>query len=88
MFQVQVLAEEHVQYIVIVKPNAKHESVEQVAMRELRVSVRQPARDGKANEAVCRAVAAYIGIAPSRVVMKQGFRGKRKILEVMWITRY
>ena len=67
---------------IIVKPNAREECVEKIAENELRVCVKAPAKEGKANAAVLKAVAEYFAVAPSRVVLLHGARGKRKIISV------
>ena len=67
---------------IIVKPNAREERVEEIAENELRVCVKAPAKEGKANAAVLKAAAEYFAVAPSRVVLLHGARGKRKIISV------
>lgn len=46
----------------------------------LAVKVRAPAQAGRANEAVCRLVAAALGIAPGRVTLLAGRTDRRKRL--------
>ncbi len=50
-------------------------------MREARVAV--PPVDGKANRALCRLVAGELGVAPSRVTLVRGERGREKVLRVL-----
>lgn len=53
-----------------VKPGSrKGPLVETAVDGELTVYVRQPAVEGKANEAVVRLLAKHLGVAPSRLVL-------------------
>jgi uncharacterized protein (TIGR00251 family) len=67
---------------VIVTPRAARERVERVDGVTLRVAVTAPPHEGRANEAVIRTVAAHLGVAPSRVRIARGRRGRRKLLEI------
>jgi len=67
---------------VLVKPNSRRPGVEKLPTGEYRVQVAAPPQDGKANEAVLRALAEHLGYAPSRLRILSGFTGKRKIVEV------
>ena len=69
-------------YTVTVKPNAKENRVERVNETELMVWIKAPAREGKANDAVIRVVATYLGIAPSTIIILHGVKGKRKIFSI------
>ncbi len=64
-----------------VKPNSKSPGVEPVE-DHLIVRVKEPPKEGKANEAVLRAVAKYYGVPPSDVRMVVGAMGRHKIIEV------
>lgn len=58
---------------------------EQVTLRDdgsLAVRVSAPPVDGRANAALERAVAGALGIAPSRVSLVRGARGRDKTLRV------
>jgi len=48
----------------------------------LRVRVSAPPVDGAANEALCRLVAAELGVARSRVGVIAGAGSRRKVLEI------
>ncbi len=67
---------------VYAKPKAKQEKVESSGPSELRVLVREAAQNGKANDAIEAAVARYFGVAKSRVQIKKGHTGKKKIVEI------
>ena len=64
------------------KTNAKKESVEKLSDNEFVVSVKEPPVDGRANWAICRSVAEYFGVSPSRVSIVSGQSAKNKILEI------
>ena len=64
------------------KTNAKKELVEKITDKEFVVSVKEPPIDGRANWAICRAVAEYFGVSPSRVNVISGQSSKNKILEI------
>jgi len=64
------------------KTNAKKESVEKLSDNEFVVSVKEPPVDGRANWAICRTVADYFGVSPSRVNIISGQSSKNKILEI------
>jgi uncharacterized protein len=44
--------------------------------------VTAPPVDGRANEALCRLVARAAGVAPSRVTVARGHRGRQKLVRV------
>lgn len=63
------------------KPRAKVPGITQVG-ETLVVAVREPAVDGRANDAVVRAVASYLGVAPSAIVLRRGASSRTKLLEI------
>jgi len=65
------------------KTNAKKESVEKLSDKEFVVSVKEPPIDGRANWAICRIVADYFGVSPSRVSIVSGQSAKNKIVEII-----
>ena len=65
------------------QPRASRPAV--VGFREdgvLLVRVSEPPLDGRANRALCRLVAARLGIAPSKVTVVRGQTGRDKVLEI------
>ncbi len=80
--------------IVKAKVNAKKESVESISRLTqsllggatvpdtYKVSVKEPAVDGKANKAIIRAVANYFEVAPSLVSIISGLTSKTKVIEI------
>ncbi len=48
----------------------------------LRARVSAPAIDGRANRALCKLIAAKVGVAPSRVSVVRGAKSRDKVLEL------
>ena len=69
-------------YAIAVKTNAKQVKVEETGPGELRVQVKAPPREGRANEAVIEAIAGYFRVPKSRIVILAGHASKRKIVRV------
>lgn len=70
-------------FFITAKPNAKHTSVERIDATHLKVSVKEPPVDGKANDAVLREVANFFDVPFSQVRLKSGASSRRKIIEVL-----
>lgn len=66
---------------VTVRTNAPEERVEQVNETHFVVTVKAQPIEGKANTAVIKALARHLGIAPSRMTLRSGATGKRKVFE-------
>jgi len=64
-----------------VKPNSKFAGVEAVE-DHLVVRVKEPPKEGKANQAMIRAVARYYDVPPSDVRLVAGVAGRHKVVEV------
>jgi uncharacterized protein (TIGR00251 family) len=71
-----------VRFSVLVTPGAKKARVERIDDTSLRVAVTAPAREGRANAAVVRAVAEFLNVAPSRVRIVHGLAARYKVLEI------
>jgi uncharacterized protein YggU (UPF0235/DUF167 family) len=69
---------------VVVHPRAGREELNWDG-RELRLRITQPPVDGAANAAVIRLVAAWAGVAPSRVRLVAGHRGTHKQVEIVGV---
>ena len=65
-----------------VKPNAKTEEVSQEGDSFI-VKVKEPPREGKANQAVIKLLAQHFGVAKSRVRILSGLKSKNKVVEVV-----
>ena len=64
------------------KPSAREESVVKADDGTFVVSVKEPPRNGKANEAISRVLAKHFGIARGQVVLASGFSSRQKIFEI------
>lgn len=67
---------------VAAKPRAKKQEVTRLDATHFKVSVKEPPVGGKANEAVCRAVADFLNVAPSQITLVRGHTSKQKVLEL------
>jgi uncharacterized protein len=67
---------------VTVKPNSKSPGVTQVGECDYHVAVREPARDGKANQEVVNSLARYLGVPKSAVKILRGQFSRYKIVEI------
>ena len=64
------------------KPNAREEIVEKIDDENFIVSVKEPPVQGKANEAIKKALAEYLGVAVGRVRIVSGYTSRNKIIEI------
>lgn len=64
------------------QPRAKRTELAGQRDGALLARVTAPPVDGKANEALCRLVAAAAGVAPSRVSVVRGHTGRDKVVRV------
>ena len=67
---------------VAVTPRAAEDHVGPYREGVLRMRVTRPPADGEANRSVLRLVARAIDVAPSRLEIVAGLRGRRKRIEV------
>lgn len=65
-----------------VQPRASHDAVRDVRDGRLQVRTTAPPADGKANKAIIRLLADYLGVAPSRITLLRGAAGRNKQLRV------
>ena len=67
---------------VIAKPNAHEEKVTQIDDSHFEVAVKEPPVQGRANTAICRALADYLNVATGRVKLVSGFSSRRKVFSI------
>ncbi len=67
---------------VSVKPQAKREDVKKVTDTEYMASVRAPAREGKANQALIKLLSDHFSVPKSSIRIIRGHRSRRKLIEV------
>lgn len=68
---------------VAVKPSAKEERVSKIDEAHFAVSVKAPAQEGKANAALIKALARYLGVAPSRIAIVKGHASRKKVVKIL-----
>lgn len=66
-----------------VKTRAKETNVEKINKNNFIVAVKEPPVKGKANRAVIKALAEFLKIRPSQIIIKSGAASRQKILEVL-----
>jgi len=65
-----------------VKPNSRTEEVSQEGDSFI-AKVKEPPKEGKANQAVIKLLAEHFGVAKSRVRILSGLKSKNKVVEVV-----
>jgi uncharacterized protein (TIGR00251 family) len=65
-----------------VKPNSRTEEVSQEGDSFI-IKVKEPPKEGKANQAVIKLLAKHFGVPQSRVRILSGFRSKNKVIEIV-----
>jgi hypothetical protein len=65
-----------------VKAGAKENKAEQLSENQFVLSVKAPAREGRANEAVIELLSEYFAIAKSCVTIIKGNKSKNKIITI------
>jgi hypothetical protein len=68
--------------LVTIKPNAKSATVRRLSDSELRVTVRAPAEDGKANRALIELLAEYFCVPKSAIKIVRGQFARKKLLTI------
>ena len=68
---------------VTVKAGTKKNEVSPAGDNRYKVSVKEKAVEGRANEAVREALAEHFGVARSRVLFLQGLKSKTKRFEIL-----
>ncbi|MCD6567596.1 MAG: DUF167 domain-containing protein [Dehalococcoidia bacterium] len=64
-----------------VKPNSKTEEVSQKG-EILTVKVKEPPKEGKANQAVVKLLARHFGVPRSQVRIVSSFKNRNKVIEI------
>jgi len=67
---------------VTVKPNSRIASVEE-RDGEYFVRLDAPAREGRANGRLVEVLAAHFGVPKTRVVIRSGARGRKKVVDIL-----
>jgi uncharacterized protein (TIGR00251 family) len=64
------------------RPRGRGDALLGFAEGVLRAQVSAPPTDGRANRALCKLIAAEVGVAPSRVSVVRGAKSRDKVVEV------
>ena len=64
------------------KTNSKNPNVKQLDKTHFQVAVKEAPVDGKANQAIAKALAKYLGIGVSRVQLVSGQKSKQKYFQI------
>jgi len=64
-----------------VKPSSKSEGISREGAQFI-VKVREPPKEGRANQAVIKLLAVYFGVPQSQVRILSGHRSRNKVIEV------
>ena len=65
-----------------VKANAKENKLEKLTTTTFKASVKAPAQEGRANEAVKKLLAEHFSVSQSEVSLKAGQKAKNKVFSV------
>jgi uncharacterized protein (TIGR00251 family) len=64
-----------------VKPNSRTEEISREGNNFI-VKVKEPPKEGKANQAVIKLLAEHFGVSKSQVRILSGFRSRNKVVDV------
>jgi uncharacterized protein YggU (UPF0235/DUF167 family) len=70
-----------------VQPNAKKTGLAAAGEGAFRLSVREPAAEGRANQACLRALAAYLDVPRPRVTLIAGATSRNKVFEIAGLEK-
>ena len=65
-----------------VKPNSRTDEINQEGNNFI-VKVKEPPREGRANQAVIKLLAKHLGLPQGQVRILSGFKSKNKVIEVV-----
>ena len=64
-------------------PGAREAHVDKIDETHFEVSVKEPPIQGRANEAIVRALAKHFNVAPSQVRIVSGYTSRQKVIEII-----
>lgn len=65
-----------------VKPGSKQTAVDKMPDGSFTVRVKEPAKEGRANDAVIEAISDFLDIPKSRISIRKGAGSRNKVLNV------
>ena len=69
-------------YQIKVIPKSSRNQVEEIEAFHLKVKLRVPPVEGKANEALCEVLADYFGLKKSEIRILKGLNSRHKLVEI------
>lgn len=76
------LSKPQMKIFVKVKPNAREEKIKKIDGTHFEIRVKEPAKEGRANNAVLEQLALIFGISKLRFRIVSGKSSKQKIIEI------
>tara|TARA_B100000315_G_C14255864_1_gene441877 strand:- start:378 stop:620 length:243 start_codon:yes stop_codon:yes gene_type:complete len=70
-----------------VQPRAKQEKILKLSKTSYKVYTNKPAIDGKANKAVVKLLANYLGLRKNQVTIVRGEKSRDKIVEIRQVQK-
>ncbi|MDP2705675.1 MAG: DUF167 domain-containing protein [bacterium] len=64
------------------KPAAREESIEKIDETHFVVAVKEPPIQGRANQAIIRALAEYFNVSSSQIAIVSGWTSRQKVIEI------
>jgi uncharacterized protein YggU (UPF0235/DUF167 family) len=64
------------------KPSAKEEKIEKIGKNHFLVSVKEPAKQGRANARLIKKLAEYFCLPSSLILLRSGFSSREKVVEI------
>ena len=68
---------------VTAKPNSKFEKIEEDFEKNLKVWVKEPPKEGRANQQIIKLIAKYYKVPKGSVKIVKGAHSKNKVIEIM-----
>lgn len=65
-----------------VKPNSKQQNIEELADGSLKVNLKSPPVDGKANKELIELLAKKFAVSKSQISIKSGLSSRNKLVEI------
>ena len=65
-----------------VKPNSQQQNIQEEPDGSLKIALKSPPVDGKANQELIKLLAKKFGVAKSDVIIKSGLSSKNKLIEL------
>jgi len=66
-----------------VKPNARKEEIKKLNDNAFILSVKEPAKEDKANQAIIKLLSEYFGVPKSSISIIKGQTSKNKIIQIL-----